>query len=159
MLSDYPTVCAIVGDGPALATLEALAKELQMTNTIFAGWQTPAAVSAWMKQADVLVLPSRAEGRGMVLLEAMARETAVVTSDIPGPREFVDHGVNGLLFQVGSAKDLSEQLRRLTDVAFRNRIARRGRAFVDREQLTTAHSAECHRSLYERLISSLDRRP
>ena len=50
-----------------------------------------------MRDADLLALPSEAEGFGLVLIEAMAAGVPVVGSDAPGIREVIDHGVTGLL--------------------------------------------------------------
>ena len=47
--------------------------------------------------ADVFVVPSRWEGFGSVLLEAMALETPIVASDLPAVREVVTHGDSALL--------------------------------------------------------------
>lgn len=48
--------------------------------------------------ADLLVLPSRAEGQGIVILEAMCLKTAVMASDVGGIPSLIQHRVNGLLF-------------------------------------------------------------
>ena len=90
----------------------------------------------------------------MVLLEAMARGVAVVASDVPGPREIIDDGATGLLFTAGSAPELAQALAQLTQTAFRNRLGRAGRAFVEEERMTTAHSAARHAALYEHLLSA-----
>jgi len=48
-------------------------------------------------RSDVLVLPSYREGVPKSVLEAMAMGKAIVTTDVPGCRETVEHGKNGLL--------------------------------------------------------------
>ena len=60
--------------------------------------------------ADVFVLPSTMEGHSVALLEAMASGLPIVASDIEGNRESLEDGINGLLFQSGNEKDLSEKL-------------------------------------------------
>ena len=89
----------------------------------------------------------------MVLLEAMARGVAVVASDVPGPREILNDGTTGLLFTAGSAPELAKALTELTQTAFRARLGKAGRAFIEEERMTTAHSAARHAALYEHLIS------
>jgi phosphatidyl-myo-inositol alpha-mannosyltransferase len=65
-------------------------------------------------EADVLSAPSLGgESFGMVLTEAFASGTPVVASRIPGYREVVDDGRDGLLVPVGDAVELGEALRSL----------------------------------------------
>jgi phosphatidylinositol alpha-mannosyltransferase len=88
----------VLGDGPQRAHLEDLAKRDLMI--LFVGSVNDADKRAWLRRAHVLVAPSiRGESFGLILLEAMASETAVVASDIAGYREAV--GGCGLLFLPG----------------------------------------------------------
>ena len=67
-----------------------------------------------LEQADLLVAPSlRGESFGMVLTEAFAAGTPVVASDIPGYRDVVRDGVDGVLVPPGDAQALAEVLRDL----------------------------------------------
>lgn len=63
-----------------------------------------------LKQADVFVLPSRYEGLGLVVLEAMAAGLPVIASNIDGPAELIQHGHNGLLFESDSVASLVQQI-------------------------------------------------
>src|SRR5947209_4618583 len=67
-----------------------------------------------LEQADLLVAPSlRGESFGMVLTEAFAAGTPVVASSIPGYRDVVRDGVDGVLVPPGDAQVLAEVLRDL----------------------------------------------
>ncbi len=67
-----------------------------------------------LRDADVLCAPSLGgESFGMVLTEAFAAGTPVVASDIPGYRDVVTDGVDGLLIPRGDATALAETLRDL----------------------------------------------
>ena len=66
----------------------------------------------WLKKIDVLVVPSRSEGFGLVLIEGLLSKCLVVASDIPAFREIVD-GQNGLLFPMGDHKRLAAILAQL----------------------------------------------
>jgi phosphatidylinositol alpha-mannosyltransferase len=67
-----------------------------------------------LEQADVLCAPSlRGESFGMVLTEAFAAGTPVVASNIPGYRDVVRDGVDGILVAPGDAQALAEILRDL----------------------------------------------
>ena len=80
---------------------------------------------------DVLVLPSAAEGFGLVLIEAMAAGVPVVATDVPGIRDVVQDEVNGLLAPVGSPKVLARALRRVCEeLHLRDRLVRNGFARV-----------------------------
>lgn len=63
-------------------------------------------VSSVLNEADLFVLPSRYEGLGLVVLEAMAAGVPVIVSNIDGPAELVCHGQNGLVFQSGDVDSL-----------------------------------------------------
>jgi glycosyltransferase involved in cell wall biosynthesis len=82
---------------------------------------------AWPTEAlamiDVLVLPSAAEGFGLVLIEAMAAGVPVVATDVPGICDVVENEVNGLLVPVGSPAMLAAAIRRVCeDGNLRNRL-------------------------------------
>jgi phosphatidylinositol alpha-mannosyltransferase len=78
-----------------------------------------------LREADVLAAPSLGgESFGMVLTEAFAAGTPVVASDIPGYRDVVRDGVDGVLVARGDATALAEALRDLAlDPARRDRMA------------------------------------
>jgi glycosyltransferase involved in cell wall biosynthesis len=61
-------------------------------------------------QADCVVLPSYREGLPRALLEASAMAKPMITTDVPGCRAVVAHGVNGYLCQARNARDLAEKL-------------------------------------------------
>jgi len=63
----------------------------------FVGWQPPHVVARLMRESAVLVLPSRDESFGAVLIEALASGIPVVASDLGGPREIVDPNVGNLI--------------------------------------------------------------
>jgi len=60
-------------------------------------WPGHVPVAPWLQQASVFVLPSYREGVPRSTQEAMAMGRAVITTDVPGCRETVVHGVNGYL--------------------------------------------------------------
>jgi len=78
----------LVGDGPLRRGLEArVACGPLAGQVIFAG--ATADVASYLRAADLLVLPSRAEGMSNALLEAMACGVPVVATDVNGNREVV----------------------------------------------------------------------
>lgn len=93
----------------------------------FAGPQTGADLSRSYAEADVLVLPSRAETYGMVIAEALARGVPVVATEVGGVPEALGHGADGnrpgLLVPPGDPAALGDALRTwLQDLGLRRRL-------------------------------------
>src|SRR5207244_10711851 len=79
---------------------------------------------------DVFVLPSvsRLEAFGIVALEAMATAKPVIIADIPGVREVIEDGREGLLADPVNPRDLAANIRRLLADPERGRaMSQRGR--------------------------------
>jgi phosphatidylinositol alpha-mannosyltransferase len=89
---------------------------------------------AELARAEVLCAPSLGgESFGMVLTEAFAAATPVLASDIPGYRDVVRDGTDGLLVPAGNALALAEALRALALAPdLRARMARAARARAER---------------------------
>ena len=85
-----------------------------------------------LRAIDVLVLPSEAEGFGLVLIEAMAAGVPVVATDAPGIRDVVRNEQTGLLVPVGRPERLAEAIgRALGDAELRDRLVAAGRREVE----------------------------
>jgi len=67
-------------------------------------------VRPYIDKAHCVVLPSYREGTPRSLLEAAAMGRPLITTDVPGCREVVDHGINGYLCEVRNATDLAQQM-------------------------------------------------
>lgn len=72
-------------------------------------------VRPYIKQASVLVLPSYREGTPRSVLEAMAMGRPIITTDAAGCRETVQHGVNGFIVPVRSARLLATAMERFLE--------------------------------------------
>lgn len=82
-----------------------------------------------MQLCDVMVLATKKETFGLVLIEAMMCGVCVVASDSGGPLEIIDDGINGLLFKTFDSSDLAEKLTMLCrDNVFKEMFAEAGRA-------------------------------
>jgi len=86
---------AIVGGGPSQRGLEA---HFAGTSTFFAGYLTGQRLAAAMASVNALVLPSKTETLGLVLMEAMASGTVVIGANAGGIPDIVGHQVNGFLY-------------------------------------------------------------
>lgn len=86
------------------------------------------------KAASLVVLPSYREGLPKVLIEAAACGKPIVTTDVPGCRDVVRHGINGLLVSLKDWVSLAEGIERLLkDPLERQRMAARGRERAEKE--------------------------
>lgn len=110
-----------VGDGPLLGELKSRYPEVRTV-----GWQDPASVQRYLRDAGALVFPSIwYEGQPLTVLEAKALGTPVIVSDGCAGREAIEDGVSGLWFRRNDAENLAAALRRFmaSDVAALSRAA------------------------------------
>jgi glycosyltransferase involved in cell wall biosynthesis len=90
------------------------------------GWQSD--MPAALARTDIFCLPSYREGVPNALLEATACGLPIVTTDTPGCRDVVTHGVNGLLVPVKNAQAIADALELLIgDPELRRRMGNAGR--------------------------------
>jgi phosphatidylinositol alpha-mannosyltransferase len=105
--SEAPWRLVVIGDGPERASLMAAAGADDHVQ--FLGSVSDAEKRRWYRRADVLVAPAtRGESFGLILLEAMASETPVVASDIPGYRDAA--GNYAVLFDPGQSAALEHAI-------------------------------------------------
>ncbi|MEW6422618.1 MAG: glycosyltransferase family 4 protein [Deinococcota bacterium] len=150
--ADFPDwTLRIVGDGEEAAPLQAQALHAGLDQVEFVGkvQDMPAQYAA----AGVYCLSSRYEGLSLVLLESLAFGLPVVAFDCQtGPREVIEHDVNGLLVPPGNTAALAEALRQLMlDPARRMRLSERSHALAGR------FSAEDIITKWEDLLGQLRR--
>jgi glycosyltransferase involved in cell wall biosynthesis len=122
----------IAGLGPDLAMLEALAKELGVTDrVIFLGHLPHPSLPNYLRASDAFIRPSRTEGFGNSFVEAMAAETPVIATTAGGIADFLKHDENGLEVGIESVDDVVTQtLRLMSDDGLRERIVRNAQAMV-----------------------------
>lgn len=72
-------------------------------------------IETLLTQVDLVVLPSYREGTPRILIEAAAAGLPIVTTDVPGCREVVRHGVNGFLVPPRDAPRLAEAIASVID--------------------------------------------
>ncbi len=84
-------------------------------------------VRAVLGAAHVLVLPSDSEGIARSLLEALAMQLPIITTDIPGCQETVEHGHNGLLVACRDSELLLDAMKKMMELGPEKR-AKMGRA-------------------------------
>ena len=89
-------------------------------------------VAAALDEATALVLPSRSEGMGRIVVEALCRGRPVVATRVGGIPDLVTDGVNGILVEPGDARALADALVRiLRDRELAERLAASTRESVE----------------------------
>lgn len=90
---------------------------------------------ALIHQCDLVCLPTMyGEGVPRILIEAASCQRPVITTDVPGCRELVEDGVNGLLIKQGSVEALVNGLEfLLLQPVKREQLGLEGRRIVERE--------------------------
>ena len=146
---DDDTRLWIASDGPETAELQRrVAGDPRIE---WLGWISEREKAERMRGADVFCAPSlHGESFGVVLLEAMAADTAVVASSLPGYANVARGGEDALLVPPGDAPALAAAIRQaLTDPATRARLVASGAARAD--EFSMAHLARTYAELYERV--------
>lgn len=117
-----PSILLLVGDGPEIPLARRTAAHLGVGDRIhYLGAQEN--VIPLLSIADLFLLPSEQESFGLAALEAMACEVPVVTANVGGLPEVIEHGRTGFLHPVADVDGMAESgLRLLTDAALRERI-------------------------------------
>ena len=100
----------IVGDGPNRNDLVAMVKTKNLEqNILFLGKKMNPYI--WMRKAKIFILSSKFEGLPTVLVEAMACETFIISSNCKtGPKEILCSGECGDLFEVGNVQELANKV-------------------------------------------------
>lgn len=76
----------------------------------YAGFQAPEALPAWFAQADVFVLPSRHDGWGVVVNQALGAGLPCILSDAVGASELISEGVEGHIVPAGDSTALARAM-------------------------------------------------
>jgi glycosyltransferase-like protein len=129
-----------------LAGLPRLGLELGR-DVILAGSLTDTGLHEWYRSADALAFPSTKEGWGLAVLEAMAADLPVVSSDIAVLREYLTPDESAVMTQVADPVSLARGMRRVaTDAALRETLVRGGHRVVP--AFSWDRAAEEHARLY-----------
>lgn len=140
----------VIGDGSEKHHLEKISDELGIRrDVIFVGYQSN--LYKFIKKADIFVHTCLFEGFANVIVEAMACGVPIVAVNCPyGPRDIIEHGVNGLLVPIQSEGSLVEAISTLLrNEQLRKDMSRRGLARASDFTIDTMVRS------YERLFENL----
>ena len=112
LLDDKNIHYILCGKGKQLAELQKLAKENKVENQVhFLGYRND--VLNIYGQTDLLAFPSMREGLGLAGLEAMYCGLPLVTSNTSGPRDYMENGKTGYMFDPYDAEGFSKGIETL----------------------------------------------
>ena len=145
----------IVGEGPDLGQLKALADELGVRDAVtFAGYQKD--TGPFYSVMDVFALASNRESFGVVLVEAMFAGLPVVATRAGGIPNIVLDGETGILVPVGQPERIAEAIRRLSsEPGLRRRYGEAGRQRAEQRFGASRYVADVRR-LYDELSPPRD---
>jgi colanic acid/amylovoran biosynthesis glycosyltransferase len=143
----------LVGDGPDRARILHSVADLGLEDLVWLhGNVGPAQVRARLREADVLLQSSVAEGIPNSVLEAMACALPVVVTDCGGLREVVTDGIEGFVVARRDPKQMADRLRRLArDPGLRKAMGRAARARIE-ARFTLDQQADEFADLYHAVL-------
>jgi glycosyltransferase involved in cell wall biosynthesis len=151
-IPDPSIVAAFVGEGSN--TLADDARALGVADRVLACGYQPHA-SRWLPLFDLLVVPSRTEGQGLVVLEAFRARVPVVASGIPALRELIQNELHGFLFESERAPALACAIRRALSLTSTQREAMTGAARSRFEaDFTSEQMVDRHERLYRSVVAA-----
>ena len=100
-----------IGTGKSEDDLRVLTSELRISDyVVFEGFKDQDFIKSNLCKYDVFIQPSRYEGFGLTVAEAMAAKVPVLVSDIEGPMEIIAYGKYGMHFKNADTENLADEL-------------------------------------------------
>lgn len=120
-------VLLLAGEGALHDSLKKLTRALTLERrVVFLGYRDD--IPALLSAVDCFVLPSRYEGLGIVVLEALAAGKPIVVSDFGSAREMIANNDNGIVVPIENPKMLASALSSIqNDLLLRKRLSRRAK--------------------------------
>lgn len=152
ILSEYQDLHVFIGgDGPLKESLERFPQVEKFKNRIdFHGWIFREDLPQYLNQLRLLVLPSYTEGLPNIMLEAMACGTPVLATPVGAIPDIIIEGETGFIMEKNSPKCIAENVTRALNSPDMERIAERGRRFVE-ENYTFENAVNIWAQLFEEI--------
>lgn len=109
-LTGKNVIQVIVGDGPSRAVLQKA-----LPDAIFLGHQNGEDLSRAMASMDLLITTGENETFCQVIQEAMAAGLPVIAPEVGGPKDLIDHGMDGLFYQPSNVFDIRKKVLQLVN--------------------------------------------
>jgi glycosyltransferase involved in cell wall biosynthesis len=143
----------IIGDGPARYQLKAMTHHLGLGSTV-RFWGQCEDVSAHLARMAVFVLPTRSEGLGISIIEAMSRGVPVVATTVGGVPELVHHGSTGLLTPRDDYEGIARAVRQILADRGKTEAMRRAAFTHILEKFSSQCMLSRTRDLYRRVLNA-----
>lgn len=144
----------IIGSGPEESSLKLKVRNLKLGDSInLLGKVSEDRKLKLLSHSHLHILPSTAEGFGLVTAEALSTGTPVVNADIPVNQEVLEGEKGGLLFVAGDYVDLTEKIEMLlTDKKLYNQKAKEGKELIKKYDWEKVNRET--EEFYQRLLSN-----
>jgi len=152
--SDYPHLKMVMtGEGSLKDKLLVDFASAEVSHMVdYLGVIETESVPKLINQSRIFIYPSREEPFGLSILEAMACEVPVVTTNVYGPSEIISDGIDGLAVNPDNANALVKAIRTLLDdKELRTQLGMQGRATVEKRFDINQH-LESLVSIYQDLM-------
>ena len=122
----------IIGEGEEREYLKNLIREKKLEEYLFmAGYQEN--ISAWIRQMDFVVMPSRWEGFPLLPLEVFTEGKTMIASDIEGIGETIKNGETGILIPPDNIEKWASAIMKLAlSEDLREQLGEKGKKFIDK---------------------------
>lgn len=140
----------LVGDGSELVNLQQLASKLKIEeNVLLLGMRDDVALC--LSGMDIYAQPSFYEGHSNTILEAMAAGLPVISTNVGGTPEIIEHNHSGLLFQPDDHEGMSKAIfKLLQDQKKRRELAETGKQIV-RQKFSVEIMVKAYADLFARV--------
>ena len=140
-----------IGDGPDADELRQLVHDLSLDDHVnVLGSRMPEYIESHLCEYDMLVQPSRIEGFGLTVAEAMAAGIPVAVASLPALVGVVDGGKCGYIFKADDAEDCARVLQQATKADNSNIVERAGKRVY--EQYDVSVTARNYLNEYKKLL-------
>jgi len=153
----YPRHLLIVGDGPARASIEKRAKELDVGDRVtITGIINREQVASYVSAFDIALQPDVVDyASPLKIFEYLALGRAIIAPHKDNISEILSHEDNALLFQADNKDSFYRTIETLCeDSQLRRRISRRAKETIDEKKFTWVHNAERVIIRFENLLKN-----
>lgn len=149
--NDFEVLIVGAGDDSVIEDVKRRFSDANMDSRVrFLGYQKD--ITPFLNESDIFCMCSKFEAFGRTTVEAMLAGNLVIGADTAGTKDLIDDGVNGILYEQGSSKDLCEKI--LSAVNNKSKsieIADYGRQYMF-ENMSAERNADEIYSLYEEIL-------